>query len=325
MRRARTDDSLSADGVHMKSVRIAAALAVGLGPVLTAPVLALADVGLGTRQPDRHVYDNAFVVASASVANLERQAAGMDKAGAPTVVYVRIKAANSDAIQQDARGFGTRQPDRHVYDNASVLASADLENLERQAAGMTMAGAPTVVYLRIKAANSDATRQDARDLMDAWQVESAPDAKDGLVLLLNLKPGDTRQGSAALVAGAYHTGNGRLNADRLQAIYDGQMKPKLAAGDLAGAISNALEAAAMDLKQPVDTADQNLDWQLAFIPLVIGIITAVGWLVIRLWGSTSRGPGGNRGSGSSSSYNSFSSIDSGSSTSSGSDSAGGNF
>src|SRR5215831_20851539 len=103
MRRARTDDSLSADGVHMKSVRIAAALAVGLGPVLTAPVLALADVGLGTRQPDRHVYDNAFVVASASVANLERQAAGMDKAGAPTVVYVRIKAANSDATRQDAQ------------------------------------------------------------------------------------------------------------------------------------------------------------------------------------------------------------------------------
>src|SRR5262249_61018322 len=164
MRRARTDDSLSADGVHMKSVRIAAALAVGLGPVLTAPVLALADVGLGTRQPDRHVYDNAFVVASASVANLERQAAGMDKAGAPTVVYVRIKAANSDAIQQDARGFGTRQPDRHVYDNASVLASADLDNPGNKRAGSTTPGAAAVDNVTSKPAASRAQAHDERQL-----------------------------------------------------------------------------------------------------------------------------------------------------------------
>ncbi len=243
----------------MKRGRIAVALSVGLGLVLTIPALALADDGFGTRQVDRHVYDNASVLAAAHIAHLESQAA----------------------------------------------------------ASMDKAGAPTIVYLRVKAAGTATTQQDARDLMDEWQVESAPGAKDGLVLLLNLGPDDRRNGSAALVAGARHVDDGRLKADRLQAIYDGQMKPRLAAGDLAGAISHALDVAAMDLQEPADTTEANLDWQMVFIVVSIVFIVVLVMIVVRV--------GGSRGSKLSSSYNNSNGGDSGSTTSSGSDSAGGNF
>jgi len=220
-------------------------------------------------------------------------------------------------------GFGTRQPDRHVYDNAAVLTSDEVAALEQQAANMDKAGAPTVVYLRTKSADTATTQQDARDLMDAWRVESSPATRDGLVVLLNLKPGDTRRGSAALVAGAHHVDGGRLNADRLQAIYDNQMKPRLAAGDLAGAISSALDLAAADLQRPAETSQPDQAWDGVVIALIVIGMAAVG-LIVALSQRGGRA-GGSSGFGGSSSYTSSSSSDSGGSTSSGSDSAGGSF
>ena len=57
------DDPLSASGVQMKRGGIAALLTVGLGFAVIVPVLALADGGFDTPQPDRHAYDNASVLA----------------------------------------------------------------------------------------------------------------------------------------------------------------------------------------------------------------------------------------------------------------------
>jgi uncharacterized membrane protein YgcG len=269
----------------MKRGRIAAALTVGLGFVLTSPVLVLAD-----------------------------------------------------------DGFGTRQADRHVYDNAAVLALAELDTLEKQAAGMDQVGAPTVVYLRFKGADTATTQQDARDLMDAWRVESSPGARDGLVLLLNLKPDDRRHGSAALVAGAHHVNDGRLNVDRLQAIYDNQMKPRLVAGDLAGAISSALDKAAADLRQPRSATKSDEELSRVEIGVAMAVIlVAVLGLVGLAWAlavwlnrilSRPRLPGRTwtqRASGSSwnpmeaSDLGGSPSGDAGGGTSSGSDSRGGSF
>ena len=219
--------------------------------------------------------------------------------------------------------FGTRQPDQHVYDKAGVLASNDVASLERQTASMDKAGAPTVVYLRIKSADTATTQQDARDLMDAWRVESSPGTRDGLVVLLNLKPGDTRHGSAALVAGAHHVDGGRLNADRLQAIYDNQMKPRLAAGDLAGAISSALDLAAADLQRPAETSQADQSPGFVILLIIFGGIAVVSLTAALL--KRSGRAGGSSGFGGSSSYTSSSSSDSGGTTSSGSDSAGGSF
>ncbi len=232
-------------------------------------------------------------------------------------------------------GFGTMQPDRHVYDSASLLTSDEVASLERQAASMSDEGAPTVVYLRVKAADTSVAQQDARDLMTAWQVESSPGSRDGLVLLLDLTPGDTRHGSAALVAGAHHVDDGRLNADRLQAIYDSRMMPRLVAGDLAGAISGALDLAATDLQQPAQTTQSDQSDQsdqswggLLLIPLFIVGMVVVG--VFNAWGrrvGLVRRSGGHwvsTGSTGSSSFDSGGSSDSGS-TSGGSDSGGGSF
>jgi uncharacterized membrane protein YgcG len=153
-----------------------------------------------------------------------------------------------------ADDFGTHQAGQHVYDRAEVLPADGVADLESRAGALDRAGAPTVVYLRRKAADEAATRQDARDLMDAWHVESAAGARDGLVVLLNLKPADPHHGSVGLVAGSAHATDGRLTDDRLQAIFDGQMRPRLATGDIAGAIAGALSAIGAALEAPPPSA-----------------------------------------------------------------------
>jgi hypothetical protein len=66
------------------------------------------------------------------------------------------------------------------------------------------AGAPTVVYLRWKATDQATTRQDARDPMDSWRVESARGARDGLVVFANLNPNSPSHGSLALYSSQAH-------------------------------------------------------------------------------------------------------------------------
>jgi uncharacterized membrane protein YgcG len=184
-----------------------------------------------------------------------------------------------------ADDFGPHRPGQHVYDRAQALSADRLAGIERQAAGLEASGVPTIVYVRSSEAGEATTRQDARSLMDAWGVESAPGARDGLVLFANLKPSDPGHGSAVLVAGAAEAAAGRLTDARLQAIFDGEMRPRLAAGDVAGAISAALAQVAADLRAPAAGGARTatlgapaaglLDLLAAALALAVG-----GWLLL---------------------------------------------
>jgi uncharacterized membrane protein YgcG len=195
-------------------------------------------------------------------------------------------AASADDWEQRVAG-------QHVYDTAHVLTPAQVSDLERSAAAVDRAGAPAVVYLRRKAADDPTARRDARDLMDTWTVESSPGARDGLVLLFDLQPADTNHGSAALVAGASHAGGGgRLSDSRLQTIYDERMRPRLAAGDLAGAVSAALSATVTDLATapatPAPAGPSQVAQALFFLAALACVVIFA--LVAAARGYGSRGP-----------------------------------
>ncbi|HXM53746.1 MAG TPA: TPM domain-containing protein [Candidatus Dormibacteraeota bacterium] len=215
-----------------------------------------------------------------------------------------LAALGLTATVAAADDWGQRAAGRHVYDTASALSAQQVADLEQAAAAVDRAGAPTVVYLRSKDAGDAATRQDARALMDAWSLESTPGARDGFVLLLNLKPGDSRHGSAALVAGARHAA-GRLDDARLQAIYDGTMKPYLARADLGGALAAALGAVVEDLgaaatAPPAPTPQEPSPLAVAGGLIGFGLAGAVflGILVlIVVGGYRGGGPGGGGGGG----------------------------
>src|SRR5215471_16599565 len=136
-----------------------------------------------------------------------------------------------------ASDFGTPTPGQHVYDRAGVLTPAETQSLERLVADLTASGTPVVVYLRAQDASQSQTTNDARDLMDAWNVQSAPDARDGLVIFLNLRPDDPHHGQAALFPGRRYVDDGTLSDSVLQRIFERDMQPALADGRLADGIA----------------------------------------------------------------------------------------
>lgn len=166
----------------------------------------------------------------------------------------------------------TYTPSRHIYDCAGLLTTDEVSALEVKAQAVQRAGAPVVVYLQAKDASHDQTLQDAADLMARWDVESQPGAKDGLVIMLNLKPGDLRHGQVALYSGATLLA-GALPQDELSRIYQDVMLPDLEAGQTASGIGAGLDAAATDLRagHPVTPAPagQGVARAIGTIPLNI--------------------------------------------------------
>lgn len=166
----------------------------------------------------------------------------------------------------------THTQSRHIYDCAGLLTTNEASALEAKAQAVQRAGAPVVVYLQVKDASYDQTLQDAADLMARWDVESRPGAKDGLVILLNLKPGDLRHGQVALYAGATLLA-GALPQNELSRIYQDVMLPDLSAGHTASGIGAGLDAAATDLRagHPVTPAPagQGIARAIGTIPLNI--------------------------------------------------------
>jgi uncharacterized membrane protein YgcG len=158
-----------------------------------------------------------------------------------------------------------------VFDKTAALTPAQLADLEQRALGVDKAGAPTVVYLRWKATDQATTRQDARDPMDSWRVESARGARDGLVVFANLNPNSPSHGSLALYSGAKHTDDGRLTAPVLQRIYDDTMRPFLAGGNIAAGVAAGLGAARVRLQQvaPVTPKSRTRASDVA-VPLIGG-------------------------------------------------------
>jgi len=149
--------------------------------------------------------------------------------------------------------FGTQRPGQHVYDRANVLRADQLQNLETRAAQLDALGAPTVIYLRVESASQAQAQQEARELMDAWDVESSHGAHDGFVMLFDLTPGNTAHGQVAMFAGAQHANAESLDADELNRIATDVMRQRLASGDLAAGIRAGLDATADDLRD--GTAD----------------------------------------------------------------------
>jgi uncharacterized membrane protein YgcG len=186
------------------------------------------------------------------------------------------------------RNFGTPIPGRHVYDRTGVLTAAEMADLEMHARAVQQAGAVVIVYLRARDATVDQTVQDARDLMTAWDVQSRPNAHDGLVIFLNLQPGNPRHGQVALYAGARHYQGGHLPQNELQRIADQVMRPLLQQGRTAAGIAAGLDAAAHSLmvgppSAPTPGPVQRTASELARVPLnVAAILLTLGLAVLCL-------------------------------------------
>jgi uncharacterized membrane protein YgcG len=145
-----------------------------------------------------------------------------------------------------ADDFGVHSGSQHVYDRAGILSAQDKSTLEQKASELQRAGAPTVVYVRVKDSTLAQAKQEARDLMDAWNVESSANAHDGLVVMVDLKPDDTQHGQLGLFAGQSLNA---LTSDELDRIAADAMSPALRQGELGRALGIGLDAVRMDVQR----------------------------------------------------------------------------
>jgi uncharacterized membrane protein YgcG len=176
--------------------------------------------------------------------------------------------------------FGEPVSGKRVYDRVGILTPAEIADLELRAAAVGRAGAPTVVFLQARDASQDETVQDGRDLMQAWKIESAPGARDGVTIFLNLEPDNKRHGQAAIIAGQKWNEKGILTDRENQRIYDDVMAPLLKDEKTAAGVAAGLDAIAHDLTfgpPPPSAAQRIADW-LAGWPL----ISLAGLLILTL-------------------------------------------
>ena len=204
-------------------------------------------------------------------------------------------AAQALAASND---FGQPTPGTRIYDRAGALTPDQVASLERDAQTVEAAGAPVVVYIQAKSADYDKTEDDAKKLMDAWDLQSAPNARDGLVLFLNLKPNDLKHGQFAFYAGKSQL-SGHLPQYELQRIFDNQMKPLMVKGDLAGGLESGLQAVAGSLTNgpappPEPSAFTKFSRSVSDGPIslinVLAVFFAViyGWFARRVWSGRPR-------------------------------------
>lgn len=161
------------------------------------------------------------------------------------LMIMMVLSATAGALA--APEFGQRIAGQHVYDRASVLAAEEEADLEQRAEAVERTGAPVVVYLQPREADYEETEQDAADLMETWDIQSAPGAKDGLVIFLNFDPDDLEHGQFSIFAGEKHYQDGNLPESEQERISDEVVLPKLESGDIAGGVGAALDASAQSL------------------------------------------------------------------------------
>lgn len=177
------------------------------------------------------------------------------------------------ASVRGAADFGQPQAGRAVYDQAGLLTPGELSDLELRAAAVTRAGAPTMVYIRANDADEDETLEDARELMDAWNVQSASGARDGVVIFLNVEPNNKRRGQAAIWAGERQA-QGNLPEYELRRIYDDVMRPLLRDDQSAAGLGAGLDSLASSLTvgpppPPQSSAAQRIASTVAGLPLAL--------------------------------------------------------
>jgi uncharacterized membrane protein YgcG len=131
---------------------------------------------------------------------------------------------------------------QRVYDYAGIFSTDTIAQAETTIAAIEQrTGAQVAVYTQVKPESDtlDDANADARALMDQWGV-GRKGFDDGLVILFDMEP-NLRHGQVSLYAGSGYRA-AFLSDDDRQHVFDEDMKPLLAEGDMDGGLMAGLRA-----------------------------------------------------------------------------------
>jgi uncharacterized protein (TIGR04222 family) len=213
-----------------------------------------------------------------------RRCARLRPSGALALVLVLMFSAaigtSTSLAFQDVEGS------TGLHDTAGVLSADEQAEIEQAIADVEAAGAPAVVYLRLLSTEDDQAVDDARELMEAWDIESAPGARDGFVIFLNLEPDDPDRGELGIVAGEEHFEDGALPQSEINRIRD-EMIDHLADDEMAEGILTGLELTAerLVLGPPEPTAFETFLERIGSGPTsLLNIVSVVAAMLLGMIG-----------------------------------------
>jgi len=139
------------------------------------------------------------------------------------------------------RGKNIRRPtlaNRTVYDPYRLLDADERSTLRADAERLRRLGLPTLVYVRISEANDVQAAAFADRVLNEWNVESAPGANDGVVVLISMGVSTRRSGEVIFRTGGRALPQGGLTETRLAEIVDERIAPRVKRGQIySGALS----------------------------------------------------------------------------------------
>ena len=166
---------------------------------------------------------------------------------------------------------------QRVYDYAGIFSPETISTAESIIAGIEKrTGAQVAVYTQVKPESDtlDLANADARALMDQWGV-GRKGFDDGLVILFDMRP-SLLHGQVSLYAGAGYRAAFLSDSDR-QAIFDNDMKPLLAYGELDGGLLAGLRD--IDANATPDHANAlQRDRQINAVAVVAALL--IGFLLV---------------------------------------------
>jgi uncharacterized membrane protein YgcG len=177
-----------------------------------------------------------------------------------------------------------------LYDEAGKFDESERAAIEEAIDDVVAAGAPTVVYLQLLHTDDDRAVQYGQELMEDWDIESSPGARDGVVIFFNLDPEDTDRGEFGIVSGETHFDEGALPQSRLNSIRN-EMTDLLVEDRMADAVVLGLGMTEDYLISgpPEPTAFEVLMGRIASGPMslvnALGIVLAgiFAWIGVRTW------------------------------------------
>ena len=125
---------------------------------------------------------------------------------------------------------------QRVYDYAGIFSSAAIASAEQTIRAIEQrTGAQVAVYTQVKPESDtlELANDDALALMNQWGI-GRKGFDDGLVILFDMQD-NLRHGQVSLYAGSGYRATFLSDADR-QAVFDNDMKPLLADGDMNGGL-----------------------------------------------------------------------------------------
>ncbi|MEJ7838769.1 MAG: hypothetical protein WKF81_08130 [Thermomicrobiales bacterium] len=134
------------------------------------------------------------------------------------------------------------KPERfdRVYDVAGDLDKSQYDRFHYDVGRLWNHDLPTVIYIRNSIADEASSQMFADEMRDTWDLETAPGADDGLVLLVTIRPTFPYSAILTYSYGSNTLPTGQMTAETLDTVREQEANPRLKVGNVNGGLTYAL-------------------------------------------------------------------------------------